>query len=107
MAVFKYYEAIVDEKKEHTLILSPTNYVVYAVGKDLKECTENVIIYLQTLNVHFPDRYRFIPYLYEDGVCARYYKYHQNPKVDLTMGFYAAEPQGPTESQWMHHCMQN
>jgi hypothetical protein len=105
--IFKYYEAIVSGGDEHQLQLSPTNYVVYAVGEDLMECTDNVIVYLHTLNRHFPDRYAFTPYSYEGGVCARYYRFPPKPNVDLTLGFYAAEPHGSTDSHWMHQCMQN
>lgn len=106
MSIYKYYEAVSKEYGTQ-LELTPTQYIVYAVGEDLMEASKNVISYLHTLNKHFPERYCFTPYIHNGGTCVRYYKSHSSPKVDLTIGFYAAEPTGPTDSHWMHNCMQN
>jgi hypothetical protein len=105
--IFKYYEAVVVGRNEHQLQLSPTNYVVYAVGEDLMTCTTNVIHYLLTLNKCFPDKYSFTPYIFDNGTCARYYKFFKNPRIDMTIGFYAAEPNGPTDSHWLQQCVPN
>lgn len=79
MAVYKYIQS---RKIEERLVSDGYAWLIF--GEDLSACNDNAVSYLYALNKIRPDKYKFEPFVGEEGASVRYYE-----KGDHSCGMYA------------------
>lgn len=79
MAIYKFVQSRQIENK-----LVTDGYAWLIIGDDLDACNEIAIHYLQALNKIRPDKYKFEPFVGDDGASVRYYE-----NGDHSCGMYA------------------